>query len=269
MGFLTLGKDMTLTRNLEVSSLNRQDGAMPLYEKLKKSLTDQIEMGFFKPGQLIPSERTLCLQCGISRITVRRCISELIHEGILYRKQGKGTFVARRKIKQGLARIVNFTQTVLALGMKPSTAILSVESTSALGEVAKELGLPIAAPVVRLVLLGKGDDEPLVLYESFFPPDIGWKIAQEARNREKERVPFSTYDLYGESSGVFPSTVNQTFEAIVANEPLSAIMEVKKGFPLLLIQSVFTNRDQQPLEFRKALYRGDRYKFHIMRDFAT
>jgi len=248
--------------------LKRQDGDRPLYQKLKKSLTEQIEMGFFKPGRLIPSERTLCLQYGISRITVRRCLSELIHEGILYRKQGKGTFVARRKIQQGLARIVNFCQTVTELGMKPSTAILSIGPMGAVGEVAKELGLPVGAPVTKLALLGKGDEEPLVLYESFFPPEIGQKITLEARKREGAGVPFSTYDLYGEASGVLPATVNQTFEAIVANEPLAALMEVKRGSPLLLIRSVFINRDQQPLEFRKALYRGDRYKFHIVRDFT-
>jgi GntR family transcriptional regulator len=138
----------------------------------------------------------------------------------------------------------------------------------AAGEVAKELGLPVAAPVVRLALLGKGDEEPLVYYESFFPPEIGQKMTREARKREEAGVPFSTYDLYGESSGVFPATVNQTFEAIIASEPLSAIMEVKKGSSLLLIQSLFLNRDRQPLEFRKALYRGDRYKFHIVRDFT-
>jgi len=226
-------------------------------------------MGLFKPGQLIPSERTLCLEFGISRITVRRCLSEMIHEGTLYRKQGKGTFVARQKIQQGLARIVNFTQTVLELGMNPSTVILSVESLSATGEVAGQLSLPASSPVVRLVLLGKGDEEPLVLYESFFPPEIGRKIVQEARKREKAGVPFSTYDLYGESSGVFPTTVRQTFEATVATDSLSAVMEVRKGSPLLLIQSAFTSRDGQRLEFRKALYRGDRYKFHIVRDFTA
>jgi GntR family transcriptional regulator len=255
------------TGKLEESSLKKNDKAMPLYEKLKRSLCDQIEMGLFEPGELIPSERTLCQQNGISRITVRRCLSELINEGLLYRKQGKGTFVARRKIRQGLARIVNFTRTVLELGMKPSTAILAVESIGASGEVAKELGLTAAASVVRLALLGKGDEEPLVLYESFFPLEIGMKMAEEARIREKEGAPFSTYDLYGESSGVFPTTVSQTFEAVVATDPLSTILKVKRGFPLLLIQSVFTSRDERPLEFRKALYRGDRYKFHMIRDF--
>lgn len=193
----------------------------------------------------------------------------MIHEGILHRKHGKGTFVARRKIRQGLARIVNFSRSILELGMKPATLILSTELTAADIEIAKELGLPVAAPVLKLSLLGTGDEETFVLYESFFPPDTGQKIVKEARKREKEGVSFSTYDLYGEPSGIFPITVNQTFEATIANERLSVIMKVKKGFPVLLITSVFMTQDQQPLEFRKAFYRGDRYKFHIMRDFSA
>ncbi|MCX5841779.1 MAG: GntR family transcriptional regulator [Deltaproteobacteria bacterium] len=243
------------------------DKGIPLYRKLKKSLSDQIEIGFFIPGQPIPSERALCLQYGISRITVRRCISEMIHEGILYRKHGKGTFVARPKIKQGLARIVNFTQTVLELGMKPTTSILSAELTAADSEVAKEFGLPAVSPVLKLTLLGRGDEEPLVLYESFFLPEIGRRMVQIAQKREQEGIPFSTYDLYGKLD-VLPATVNQTFEAVIANERLSAIMEIKKGSPILMIKSVFMNQDQKTLEFRRAMYRGDRYKFHIIRDFS-
>ncbi|MCE5265067.1 MAG: GntR family transcriptional regulator [Deltaproteobacteria bacterium] len=244
------------------------DKGLPLYRKLKESLSRQIEAGLFTPGQLIPSERTLCLQHGISRITVRRCISEMIHEGVLFRKHGKGTFVARPKIKQGLARIVNFSQTVLELGMKPATAILSADLTEADGEVARVLGLPAGSSVLKLALLGKGDEEPLVLYESFFLPEAGRRMVRIARVQEKEGLPFSTYDLYAKL-GVLPATVNQTFEAVIANERLSALMEVKKGSPILMIKSVFTDRDQKPLEFRKAMYRGDRYKFHIIRDFSV
>ncbi len=262
-------RDATRTGSLEPASVNHENEAPPLYRKLKKDLYDQIDAGFFKPGQLIPSERALCLEHDISRTTVRRCISKLIYEGLLYRRHGKGTFVAPRKIRQGLARIVDFNRTVLDLGMKPSTTILAAELTTAETNIAKELGLSGAAPVLKLLLLGKGDEESLVLYESYFPPDIGQKILIEARRREKEGVPFSTYDLYGASSGIFPLTVNQTFEAVVADGRMSGIMDIKKGSPLLRIQSVFLNADQRPLEFRLALYRGDRYKFHIMRDFAA
>ena len=245
------------------------NGTIPLYKQLKKSLYDQIETGHFKPGQLIPSERNLCDQYSMSRITVRRCIEEMTNEGMLYRKHGKGIFVAPSKVKQGLARIVTFSQTVLELGMKPSTAILSVESIAADVHVAKVLDLPIATLFQKLALLGKGNEEPLVLYESYFSPKIGQKMIREAMVREKKEIPFSTYDLYGEPTGIFPATVNQTFEAMAADERLSQVLELEKGAPALLITSIFLNGNQDPLEFRKAMYRADRYKFHILREFSA
>ena len=190
----------------------------------------------------------------------------MIHEGLLYRKQGKGTFVARPKIKQGLARIVTFTQTVLELGMKPTTSILNADVMEADAEVAKEFALPSASSVLKLSLLGKGNEEPLVLYESYFLPEIGHRMVETARQQEQEGLSFSTYDLYRKLD-FSPATVNQTFEALIANERLSVLMKVKKGSPILRIKSVFMDREQRPLEFRRAMYRGDRYKFNISRDF--
>lgn len=247
--------------------MQTRDRDIPLYEKLKKSLSDRIENGLFLPGQLIPSERALCLQYGISRITVRRCLSEMIHEGLLTNKQGKGTFVARPKIRQGLAGIATFTRTVQALGMKPSTSIVFADVTEADGEVAKEFGLPPASSFLKLTLLGKGDDEPLVLYESFYPPDAGRRMVEIARQKEAKGKPFSSLDLYKKME-VVPVLLNQTFEAVVANEQLSGLMQVKKGSPILRIKTLFLDGVHKPLEFRRAMYRGDRYKFHITREFS-
>lgn len=249
--------------------LKKNNGVPPLYQQLKKSLYGQIESGHFKPGQLIPSERRLCEQYGMSRITVRRCIEEMTNEGMLHRKQGKGTFVAPLKVKQGLARIVDFGRTVLELGMEPSTSILSIESVPADIYIAKVFGLPIATLFQKLALLGKGDGHPLVLYDSYFPLKIGQRMIPEAKNREQNGIPFSTYDLYGEPTGIFPAKVNQTFEAMAADERLSQILQLQKGSPVLLITSIFMNGNQEPLEFRKAMYRADRYKFHILREFSA
>jgi len=249
--------------------LEKINGTIPLYKQLKKSIYDQIETGLIKPGQLIPSERNLCRQHGMSRITVRRCIEEMTNEGLLLRKHGKGTFVAPSKVKQGLARIVTFSRTVLELGMKPSSAILSIESITADVHIAKVFDLPIATLFKKLALLGKGDEEPLVLYESCFSPKIGRKMIREAMDREKKGIPFSTYDLYGEPTGIFPATVNQTFEATAADDRLSQVLKLEKGSPVLLITSIFLNGNQEPLEFRKAMYRADRYKFHILREFSA
>ena len=197
--------------------LNAQD-AIPLYEKLRDLLREQIEQGRYRPGEPIPSERELCRAHRISRITVRQAIAGMIHDGLLVRKQGKGTFVARRKVSQGLSRIVTFRRTVLDIGMKPSTRILSHGLLPADLEVASVLKLPGAGQVLRLVLLGRGDDQPLVVYESFFPPAIGRKMTAEARARERRNRPFSSYDLYARATGCTPARVSQALEAVAADD---------------------------------------------------
>jgi GntR family transcriptional regulator len=247
--------------------LNHQEST-PLYIQLKQDLFQQMDLGRLKPGQPIPSERSLCAKHRISRTTVRQALSEMINEGLLYRKQGKGTFVNQRKVNQGLVRIVNFERTVLELGLKPSTQILGNDVVPADIQTAKTLDLPLTSQILKLTLLGKGDATPLVLYESHFPLPFGQRMVKEAFRLEKKGIPFSTYDLYERLGGVTPRSVVQTFEAIAADDRLAAIMKVKKGTPIFMITSIFQTADQRPLEFRTALYRGDRYKFHLTREFA-
>ena len=247
--------------------LNAQD-AIPLYEKLRDLLREQIDQGRYRPGEPIPSERELCRAHRISRITVRQAIAGMIHDGLLVRKQGKGTFVARRKVSQGLSRIVTFRRTVLDIGMKPSTRILSHGLLPADLEVASVLKLPDAGQVLRLVLLGRGDDQPLVVYESFFPPEIGRKMTTEARARERRNRPFSSYDLYGRATGCTPTRVSQALEAVAADDAQARLLEVAPGTALLRVTSIFTDRGGAPLELRRALYRGDYYKFNVVRDLS-
>lgn len=242
--------------------------ATPLYQKLRDILRKQIEDGRYLPDQAIPSERDLCQQYQISRITVRQAIAEMINEGILYRKQGKGTFVARRKVNQGLSRIVTFSRTVMDIGMKPSTRILFHGLLPAGLEVASILKLPGAGQVLKMVLLGQGDDRPLVVYESYFPPRVGKKMLKEATAREKQDLPFSSYDLYGRNTGLYPARVSQTLEAVAADEQQARMLKVPTATALLRVTSVFTTRDHSPLELRRALYRGDYYKFNVVRDLA-
>jgi GntR family transcriptional regulator len=240
----------------------------PLYKQLLDVVRRQIEEGKIKPNQPIPSERSLCKEYRISRITVRQSISELINEGLLYKKQGKGTFVCPKKVNQGLVRFVSFARTVLELGLKPTTKILGDGVLPADVQIAKLLDIPLTSQILKLSLLGMGDHEPLVLYESYFPLALGKKISMEATRWERKRLPFSTYDLYGKTTSVSPRFLVQTFEAMTADDRLAFTMKVKKGAPIFMITSIFQTADHRPLEFRTALYRGDRYKFHITREFS-
>jgi GntR family transcriptional regulator len=261
--FLSLFKKRKEERNV----LNHQEST-PLYVQLKQDLSQQMDLGRLKPGQLIPSERSLCEKYRISRTTVRQALSEMINAGLLCCKQGKGTFVTERKVNQGLVRFVNFERTVLELGLKPSTQVLDNDVIPVDIQMAKILDLPLTSQVLKLTLLGKGDATPLVLYESYFPVRFGQAMAKEAALRGKKGIPFSTYDLYERVGSVTPRSVTQTFEAITADDRLVAIMKVRKGAAIFMITSIFQTADQSPLEFRTALYRGDRYKFHLTREFA-
>lgn len=73
------------------------NSAVPLYEQLKMALRERIESHIFTPGERMPSEAELCGKYSVSRITVRRAVEELVEEGYLERRQGKGTFVAQKR----------------------------------------------------------------------------------------------------------------------------------------------------------------------------
>lgn len=112
---------------------------LPRYYQLKEIMREKIRSGEWKPGDLIPSERELGEQYGISRMTARQAITELVNEGLFYREQGKGTFVSRRKITQQLIHLTGFTEDMKARGQQPGTRVLSAEMRPAEEAVAERL----------------------------------------------------------------------------------------------------------------------------------
>ena len=102
-------------------------GNLPRYYQLREVLREQILSGQWNADKRLPSERELSEQYGLSRMMVRQSVSELVKEGLLYREQGKGTFVARPKITQQLLRLTGFTEDIRARSQKPTTKVLSAE----------------------------------------------------------------------------------------------------------------------------------------------
>src|SRR5829696_3091820 len=98
-------------------------GPLPRYYQLKEILHEKIRTGQWQPGALIPSERELCAQYGLSRMTARQSVIELVREGLLYRVQGKGTFVARPRITQQLMALTGFSQDMAARGFKAGAQV--------------------------------------------------------------------------------------------------------------------------------------------------
>jgi len=106
--------------------------------------------------------------------------------------------------------------------MNPLTKILGNDIFPVDFQLTKIFNIPSTIQTLQLFLLGMGDEESLVLYEFYFPLSIRRGIAREAFRQEKKKQSFSTYDRYGKSSSIFSASINQNFEVINANEPLSS-----------------------------------------------
>lgn len=244
----------------------QRDGATPLYLQLKEEIKRRIEEGVYRAGTAIPSERELCESYGVSRITVRQAIAQAVTEGVLFTRQGKGTYVAKRKIDQSLERITGFDRTIAGHGLLPVTSLVEVRRAVANDEVASGLRIDRGAPVIKMVLLGMADSEPMALYTSYFPMEIGMAVTEKAVELSRERKPFTSFDLYQLAGVVRPVRARQTFEAALASGSVARLLRLDVPAAVFVVTSTAETVDETPVEYRVVHYRSDRYKFSVIRE---
>ncbi len=238
---------------------------MPLHLQLKKIIKKQIKEGLLKPGEKLPSERELCEKYGISRITVRQALGALSNEGLIFSSHGKGSFVAQNKVEQELLSITPFQNFILSKGLKPGTKYISCNFIPNSYQLSKILNVPLSDNLMELTLIGLGNDQPMALYQSYFPGELGEKMQKLAQKFSQDEKPFTTLDLYKHIPDVTLGVINQTFEASLADLDIAKKLNIKKGSPILIVESIIYSSDDQPLEYKNTIYRGDKYKFSIVR----
>jgi GntR family transcriptional regulator len=236
-----------------------------LYVQLKDLLAQDIRDKKLKPHDQIPSERELCEKYNLSRTTVRQGISLAISEGLLYRIQGKGTFVAEEKIDQGLIRLTGFEETILGRGLTPSMKVLEAQLVTADVQITSLLSLPLGSDVASFKLLGIASNAPLVIFQYYLPAELGFDAINMVKKIEAEKGWFSFTRYYRDHKKIDLGVAAQTFEATVANPEQAELIEQPAGSPLFKVTSIIYTRQETPIELRHAFYRGDRYKFNISR----
>ena len=146
---------------------------LPLHYQLSQLLCAAIASGDLKPGDCIPPETDIVEHLGISRATVRQAISGLVNRGLLYRKKGKGTFVAAPKIDGGFfAKLESFHQEMLEKGLTPSTRVLQWERIPPDGEINAVLELPPDAPLLLLRRLRFANGMPVVQVDTYLSAQL-------------------------------------------------------------------------------------------------
>lgn len=228
----------------------RDDDGTPLYLQLARSLREHIGSGGIGPGSALPSERDLSEMAGLSRVTIRKGIEQLIDEGVLVRKQGSGTFVARR-IETSGGKLSSFTDEAVRRGEDPGVIWINKAYAQPTEEEALALGVSNTAKVARLGRVRLASGEPLAIEHAVVPAEF---------IPELQTLGDSLYQAM-ERHGFRPDAGTQRVRASLATPTEAGILCVKQNSEVLRIERVTWMPNGRIVEFTRSVYRGDRYEF--------
>lgn len=244
------------TRVIKSSKLD-ENSPEPLYLQLRDELRALIQSGEYKPGEQFPGDHELARAYGVARVTVRQAVGELVDEGLLIRKPGKGTFVCRPKIKRQLINVASFTARIQSMGLHPGSKLLSREIIQGDHDLAQTLAVPFETPILHVRRLRFTEDEPTSIEDAYLSlyrfPDL-------------ERVDLETTSLYGfleEKYGVRPGYAHRLLDLAYATPEESHLLDVSRGSPLFLLRATVRSTSGDVIEYVKIRFRGDRFRFEL------
>lgn len=229
-----------------------QASARPLYEQLKQTLVGEILAGIYHNGDRLPGELGLAEKYGISRITVRRALSELVEEGYLSSQQGKGTFVNYRPDQQQLRSFGGFSESFDDGVRNKSSRILSMTGIDASPELAVKLGVQTGTRLWYLRRIMYEDHRPYMLDNAYFIQALYPDLPELVRDNT------STFSLMWHHYGMVFAKADKTIGAIRAGSEDARLLECVPGDPLLSITKVIYDPQERPIHYSHYYVLADR-----------
>ncbi|BEU88871.1 GntR family transcriptional regulator [Selenomonas sp. TAMA-11512] len=223
----------------------------PLYMQLEEIFRQYIANGDWEAGKVIPSENELCREYGLSRMTVRTVIKTLADEGLLYRVQGKGTFVSEEKIIAHSPSYAGFREQLEAQGYITQTETVAFKVIQASKKIAKALEVPEDSEVRFIVRVRMANNKPVSIHESYIPYSLCKGLREGALANEQ------LCHIMENDFGCKQKYVNETFESVLATEKEAKLLGISKGYPLILMEEITRDEDKKVFEYTKIIFRGD------------
>lgn len=234
----------------------RKTNGVPLYVQVRETLRGEYTL--LAPKTPIPTELELIERFNVSRITLRKAIDDLVVEGLLERRQGRGTFTSIPKLTHDLNAITSWTEQLRALGYNPRTSHRVCREIPAPSRVAHALNLNPSEKVIMLRRTRLAGDEPLSLMTNYIPSRLVPNISKESEMAE------SLYELLEQRYGLVPDRAVDTVETRSATDEESEILGVEPWSPILVVTRVSFLKNGAPLELVSAISRGDRYQYRVV-----
>ena len=228
----------------------------PLYQQIKALITQSLQAGEWKPGELIPSEVELATRFKVSQGTVRKAIDELAAENLVVRRQGKGTFVATHHEERAQFRFLRLKPDE-GTADYPENKIIEVKRLRAPAEVARLLDLKSGDPVIFIQRVQFFGGLATILEELWLPGQIFKGLTAERLIEYKGPM----YGLFEMEFGTRMIRAAEKIRAVSADEMVGQLLKITPGTALLSVERVSYTYGDKPVELRRGLYVTDRHHY--------
>lgn len=233
---------------------------IPIYHQLYGILKKKIKDGVFKAGEYLPSENKLAQNYEVSRLTVRQALSELVEEGMVNKKRGKGTLIVHPKNIENLTELRGFTDDARMSGHTASSVVFENRLVDAPNVITDKLKLPIGSKVILLKRLRLLDNVPYAIEWAYINPAIDTRILNIL---EMDMSKSSLYDFFRNTLRIKMQYADETLEVAQADGENAEFLKINAGDCVVLRKRFTYIDDEKCLEYVQSLYRGDKYKFNI------
>lgn len=238
----------------------RRRGGLPLYAQLAELLRDQIRTGRYRPGDRLPGEPVLTRQYRVSRATVAKALEQLESDGLVRRRQGRGTFVQPTRMRRPLPELTGFSEHVSQLGLTPGQRVIQFRKRAA------EAADPLASwfgegtEVVEVERVRLVDGEPVGVHRLVVPAALAERIGLD-----EDALTAEGWSLYARFAqhGVQLARAEEHLSATVATREQANLLGVAKGEPLIHVRRLSYDVGGALLEVVDSFHISKRYDYRI------
>jgi GntR family transcriptional regulator len=240
-------------RQAEADPVAKAENSRAVRDTVEQRVKELIAGGQLGEDGRLPTERDLAEQFGVSRTTVRQVLDRLEHEGSVYRRRGRtgGTFVNRPRVDIDFGYLAGIPAYLRAQGFRPGAHVVSARMVPADDTTASALRIPAGTLVYEVVRIRLADEVRISLENARIPVSVAPDLLAQP-------LDDSIYDLLINRYGVTCVKAVERMVAVLADAEQSRLLGIKIGDPLMAIERVAFDLDDQPVEYSTDLFRGDR-----------
>lgn len=239
----------------------------PLYRQIAYRVIGEIQSGVYQPGDQLPSENELAAQFGVHRLTARQALRLVVEQGLAFRHQGKGTFVAEPKVNYRIYSGTNFSHTLLELGYLPSLKVLKAQAIPATESLAHLLKVPPGTQLAEIKVLRSASSRTVGLnIPEFQPLCISLSYLRLDRFPGLLESIYQAHSLYGllrQRYGTELHRISTQVETEPSSQEDIRLLKIPPHVPVLVTRGIAQDQEDQVIEYTISRFRGDRFTLEI------